>query len=160
MLPDVGRDNDDRVSVGRRGGPPAPLGPSVRGYSGQYISPVAQLNAGRWRVGRAYRAGRLVCGCVHVTVSVDERLGLTERERRMIGVRFHEPVDDELRIELTELARRRGRASLRAAERIAPIEVVIEDPHGQHQRVVGGLRPPQRRHGQLREIVFRLREPE
>jgi hypothetical protein len=93
-----------------------------------------------------------------VIVSVDERLGLTERERRMIGVRFHEPVDDELRIELTELARRRGRASLRAAERIAPIEVVIEDTHGQHQRVIGGLRPPQRRHGQLREIVFRLRE--
>jgi hypothetical protein len=30
--------------------------------------------------------------------------------------------------------------------------------HGQHQRVIGGLRPPQRRHGQLREIVFRLRE--
>jgi hypothetical protein len=114
--------------------------------------------SGRWRVGRAYRAGRLVCGCVHVTIGLDERLGLTARERRMIRVRFHEPVDDELRTDLTELARRRGRASERAADRIDPIEVVVDDPCGEHERMIGGLRPPQRRHGQLREIEFGLDE--
>jgi hypothetical protein len=111
-------------------------------------------SAGHWRIGRAYRAGRLVCGFVHVTVSLDDRLGLTERERRMIRVRFHEPVDDDLRAELTELARRRGTASRRAAERITPIELVVDDPCGEHERMIGGLQPPHRRHGQLREIEF------
>lgn len=114
--------------------------------------------SGRWRIGRAYRSGRLVCGCVHVTISLDERLGLTQRERRLIRVRFHEPVDDDLRTELTELARRRGAASERAAERSDPIEVVVDDPRGEHERMIGSLRPPQRRHAQLREIEFGLRE--
>jgi len=115
-------------------------------------------SAGRWRIGRAYRAGRLVCGCVHVAISLDERLGLTQRERRMVRVRFHEPVDDDLRTELTELARRRGTASDRAAERIAPIELVVDDPCGEHQRIVGRLQPPQRRHGELRDVEFALRK--
>jgi hypothetical protein len=115
-------------------------------------------SAGRWRIGRAYRAGRLVCGCVHVRVSLDERLGLTERERLMVRVRFHEPVDDALRAELSELARRRGTASHRAAERIAPIEIVVDDPRSEHERVVGSLQPPQRRYGQLREIEFGFRD--
>jgi hypothetical protein len=113
-------------------------------------------SAGRWRIGRAYRADRLVCGCVQVAVSLDERLGLTERERRMVRVRFCEPVDDDLRVELTELARRRGVASLRAAERIAPIELVVDDPHRENERIVGGLQPPHKRHGPLREIEFGL----
>jgi hypothetical protein len=116
-------------------------------------------SAGRWRVGRAYRAGRLVCGLVHVRVSVDHRLGLTQRERRMVRVRFCEPVDDDLRAELTELARRRGAASERMAERIAPIELLIDDPCGEHQHMIGGLRPPQRRHGPLREIEFGFGQP-
>jgi hypothetical protein len=93
-----------------------------------------------------------------VTVSLDERLGLTERERRMIWVRFYEPVDDDLRTDLTELARRRGTASHRAAARIDPIEVVVDDRHSEHERIVGCLQPPQRRHGQLREIEFGFRE--
>ena len=112
------------------------------------------LGAGRWRVGRAYRAGRLVCGCVHVAIRVDDRLGLTRRERRIVRVRFCEPVADDLRTELTELARRRGPASERVAERIAPIELVIDDPHGEHEHITGRLRPPHRRHGRLREIEF------
>lgn len=58
--------------------------------------------------------------------------------------------------ELSELARRRGPASERAAERIDPIELVIDDPHGEHERITGRLRPPQRRHGRLREIEFGL----
>jgi hypothetical protein len=72
----------------------------------------------------------------------------------MVRVRFHEPVDDALRSELTALARRRGSASGRVAERIDPIELVIDDPPGEHERMTGGLRPPQRRHGELREIEF------
>ena len=128
--------------------------PFARGSAPVAVDTARTASAARWRLGRAYRAGRLVCGCVHVRVSLDERLGLTERERRMIRVRFHEPVDDELRAELIELTRRRGTASHRAAERIAPIELVVDDPHSEHERMVGGLRPPQRRHGQLREIEF------
>jgi hypothetical protein len=130
--------------------------PFARGTAPAVVDAGRTLSASRWRIGRAYRAGRLVCGCVHVTVSLDERLGLTERERRMVRVRFHEPVADDLRAELTELARRRGMASHRAAERIAPIELVVDDPCGEHDRIVGGLQPPQRRHGQLREIEFGL----
>lgn len=114
--------------------------------------------SGRWCIGRAYRAGQLVCGCVHVAISLDERLGLTERERRLVRVRFHEPVDDDLRIDLAELAGRRGLASDRVAERVDPIEVVIDDPRGGQERMIGGLRPPQRRHGPLRDLMFGLRE--
>jgi hypothetical protein len=119
-------------------------------------SPV--LGAERWRVGRAYRGGRLVCGCVHVAIRFDDRLGLTRRERRTVRVRFCEPVADELRAELSELARRRGGAGERAAERIDPIEVVIEDPSGRYERMTGRLRPAHTRHGRLREIEFGLRE--
>jgi hypothetical protein len=126
----------------------------VRGGAPAAVETNRTPSTGHWRIGRAYRAGRLVCGCVHVTVSFDERLGLTERERRIIRVRFHEPVDDDLRAQLTELARRRGTASHRAAERITPIELVVDDPRSEHERIVGGLQPPQRRHGQLREIEF------
>ena len=107
-------------------------------------------------LGRAYRAGRLVCGCVHVSFSVDDRLGLTEQERRLVRVRFHEPVADDLRTDLTQLVRRRGGASDRAAERIDPIELVVDDPRGERQRMIGCLQPPQARHGQLREIDFGL----
>jgi hypothetical protein len=103
----------------------------ARGTAPATVETARTASAGHWRIGRAYRAGRLVCGCVHVTVSLDERLGLTERERRMIRVRFHEPVDDDLRAELTELAHRRGTASERAAERITPIELVVDDPQSE-----------------------------
>ena len=113
---------------------------------------------GRWRTGRAYRAGRLVCGCVQVAMGFDDRLGLTRRERRTVRVRFCEPVADELRAELSELARRRGSAGEWVAERIDPIEVVIDDPAGEHERMTGRLRPAHTRHGRLREIEFGLRE--
>jgi hypothetical protein len=112
----------------------------------------------RVKLGRAYRSGRLVCGCVHITVSLDDRLGLTRRERRLVRVRFHEPLDDEVRAELGRLVRKRGSAALRLAEDIDPIEVVVDDPHGAHVRIVGRLQPPQVRHGQLRDIEFGLRE--
>lgn len=111
-------------------------------------------DTGCWRMGRAYRAGRLVCGCVHVAIRLDDRLGLTRRERRMVRVRFCEPLADDLRAELITLARRRGTASERAAERIGPMELVIDDPAGEHERITGRLRPPHRHHGRLREIEF------
>ena len=114
----------------------------------------------RCRVGRAYRAGRLICGWVQVTVSDDERLGLTEQERRLVRVRFHEPLDDGLRRELTQLLRRRGAAAGRAAERIDPIEVVVDDPDAERERIVGRVEPPQVHHGPLRDIEFALRRLE
>jgi hypothetical protein len=106
---------------------------------------------------RAYRSGRLVCGCVHVTVRLDDRLGLTQQERRHIGVSFREPLDDDVRADLGRLVRQHGSAARRAAERIDPIEVVIDDPHGARVRIVGRLQPPQARHGQLRDIEFELK---
>jgi hypothetical protein len=122
------------------------------------VTAVGTLRADRrCRMGRAYRAGRLVCGCVHVTVSLDGRLGLAPHERRLVRVRFHEPLDDALRTELTQLVRRRGAGARRAVERVDPIEVVVDDLHGECQRVVGHLQPPQVRHGLLRAIEFELK---
>jgi hypothetical protein len=95
---------------------------------------------------------------VQVTVGLDDRLGLTRSERRMVRVRFCEPVDDNLRAELGTLVRRRGTASRRAAERMEPIELVIDDPSGEYERITGRLQPPDTRHGRLGEIEFGLRE--
>jgi hypothetical protein len=75
----------------------------------------------------------------------------------VVRVRFHEPLDDDLRSELTQLVRRRGAAARRVVERVDPIEVVVDDPHGERQRIVGRLEPPQMRHGLLRDIDFELR---
>jgi hypothetical protein len=111
----------------------------------------------RCRLGRAYRAGRLVCGWVQVSISDDERLGLTEQERRLVRVRFHEPIDDGLRSDLTVLLRRRGASAARVAERIDPIEIVVDDPHGERERIRGRIAPPQAHHGPLRDIEFALR---
>jgi hypothetical protein len=116
--------------------------------------------AGQLRAGRAYRAGRLVCGWVQVVTNDDGRLGLTRRERCVVRVRFAEPLDDGLRMELTQLVRRRGAAAGRAAERIAPIEVVVDDPLGGRERFVGRVEPPPRHHGPLRDVQFALRSVE
>jgi hypothetical protein len=114
----------------------------------------------RIRLGRAYRSGRLICGWVQVTISDDARLGLTQQERRLVRVRFHEPLDDRLRSELTQLLRRRGAAAGRAAERIDPIEVVVDDPDTERERIVGRVQPPQVHRGALRDIEFALRKLE
>jgi hypothetical protein len=114
----------------------------------------------RRRLARAYRSGRLICGWVQVTISDDERLGLTQQERQVVRLRFHEPLDDGLRSELAELLRRRGAAARRAAERIDPIEVVVDDPYGARQRILGSVQPPQAHHGRLRDIEFALRRVE
>ena len=75
-------------------------------------------------------------------------------------MRFHEPLDDGLRSELTQLLRRRGAAAGRAAERIDPIEVVVDDPEAERERIVGRVEPPQVRRGALRDIEFALRKLE
>jgi hypothetical protein len=106
--------------------------------------------------GRAYRAGRLICGRVQVTISDDERIGQTAEERCVVELRFHEPLDDRLRVELTRLLRRRGAAAGRAAERIDPIEVVVDDPSAARLRIVGRIQPPRVHHGALRDIEFPL----
>jgi hypothetical protein len=87
----------------------------------------------------------------------DGRLGLAPRERCVVRVRFHEPLDDELRAELIRLVRRRGAAGRRVVERVDPIEVVVDDPYGERERIVGHLESPQMRHGQLHAIEFELR---
>jgi hypothetical protein len=113
----------------------------------------------RWPAGRAYRAGRLVCACVQVTISLDDRLGLTERERRRVRVSFHEPLDDDLRSELTKLMHRRGAAARRIADASQTIAVIVTDHDSGPLRIVGQLQPPEARHAPLREIEFGLREP-
>ena len=114
----------------------------------------------RYRWGRAYRDGRLVAGRVRLIVDHDVRVGLAPRERRRRFVRaaFLERVDPALRDELAAVARRRGAAARRAAERMDPIEVVIEDPYRGRQRIVGLVQPPQRHRGDLDAIEFGLVE--
>ena len=125
---------------------------------GDLASAVATMQ--RRGLGRAYRTGRLVCGWVQVTIGNDQRIGLTEQERQLVRVRFHEPLDDGLRFELTQLIARRGAAARRAAERIDPIEIVVDDPQGARERIIGRVEPPQMRHGRLRDIEFALRKLE
>ena len=112
------------------------------------------------RAARVYRAGRLVCGWAQVTIRDDGRLGLTREERRVVSVRFHEPLDDDLRAELREMVRRRGQAARRVAERVDPIEVVVDEPAGGSWRIVVYVQPPQARHGALRDVEFSLRATE
>jgi hypothetical protein len=109
--------------------------------------------------GRAYRDGSLVCGRVRITTGRDDRLGLAPRERRRYVVaRFQDRVHPTLRSELAELARRRGSAARRAAERMEPIVIVIDDPRHGRDRIVGRIEPPQIRRGDLRDMEFGLRE--
>jgi hypothetical protein len=115
----------------------------------------------RYGWARAYRNGRLVAGRVRLTVDHDVRVGLAPREgrRRSLRAAFLERVDPILRDELTAVARRRGAAARRAADRMDPIEVVIEDPHHGHQRIVGRVQPPQQSPcDDLDAIEFGLRE--
>jgi hypothetical protein len=109
---------------------------------------------------RAYRDGHLVAGRVRLIVDHDVRVGLAPRERRRRSLRaaFVERVDPALRAELVAVARRRGAAARRAADRMEPIEVVIDDPHRGRQRIVGRVQPPQVRHGDLCDIEFAVRE--
>lgn len=95
---------------------------------------------------------------MRVTFSRDDRLGLAPRERRTVNARFEDRLDPALRAELTDLARRRGAAALRAAERIEPIVLMVGDPRNGRERIVGRIAPPQTRRGDLRDVEFGLRE--
>jgi hypothetical protein len=114
----------------------------------------------RYAWGRAYRDGTLVCGRVNVIVDHDIRVGLAprERRRRFLRAAFTERVDPTLRAELAAVARHHGAAARRAADRMDPIEVILDDPHRGRQRIVGRVQPPQQRHGDLDEIEFVVRE--
>lgn len=113
----------------------------------------------RYAWGRAYRDGEMVCGRVHLTIGRDGGLGLTQHERRYVVAQFVERLHPALRKELTELARRRGSAARRAADRMDPVEVVFDDRRLGRQRIIGWIQPPQVRCGELRVIEFGLREP-
>ena len=114
----------------------------------------------RYGWARAYRDDRLVAGRVRLTVDLDVRVGLAARERRRRSVRaaFTERVDADLRAELAAVARQRGAAARRAADRMEPIEVVVDDPRHGRERIVGRVVPPQQCRGDLDEIEFGLRE--
>ena len=109
--------------------------------------------------GRAYRGQQLVCDRVRITMGRDDdRLGLAGYQRRYIVARFADRVDGALRSELTDLLRRRGAAARRIAERMAPIEIVIDDPRRGRQCMTVHLQPPQLRCGGLHDVEFALRE--
>ncbi len=120
----------------------------------------AGLTQQRDRLGRAYRDGRLVCARVHVTISRDDRLGLAGHERRYVLARFQDHLDGPLRSELIALIRRRGAAARRVADSLDEIEIVLNAPDGEHERIIGRLQPPEVRHGRLRDIEFGLRDIE
>jgi len=116
------------------------------------------ISARRHAWGQAYRDGSLVCARVRVTFSRDERLGLAPRERRTVIARFEDRLDPALLAELAELARRRGAAALRAAERMEPIVLMVGDRRNDRERIVGQIAPPQTRRGDLRDVEFAVRE--
>jgi hypothetical protein len=112
----------------------------------------------RYRWARAYRDGRLVCGRVDLTVRADTRLGLAPRERRDLAAYFVERLSPCLRGELAQVVRRRGAAAQRAAESLAPIELVFHDARLGRQLLVVRVGPPQVRCRELCDIAFTLRE--
>jgi hypothetical protein len=112
----------------------------------------------RYGWARAYRDGELVCGRVDLRVWDSGRLGLTANERREVAVRFLERLAPGFRRELDALLRRRGDVARRIAERMDAIELVADHAEMGDLRIVGHLQPPQRRHGEMYEIEFGLRE--
>jgi hypothetical protein len=112
------------------------------------------VTEGGCRLARAYREGELVCGRVDLRIRSDARLGLAPRERRQLVARFVELLAPAFRHELEQLIYRRGAA----ADRIGTIELVIEDPQRDGQRLVGHLEPPQLRRWELSETEFVIRE--
>jgi len=112
----------------------------------------------RYRWARAYRDGELVCGRVDLRVWDSGRLGLTAHERREVAVRFLERLAQGFGRELDALVRRRGDVARRIAERMEAIELVADHTDMGDLRIVGHVQPPQRRHGEMYEIEFGLRE--
>ena len=112
----------------------------------------------RYRRARAYRDGELICDRVDLTIRADPRIGLAPRERRQLIVRFVERLAPTFRHELEQLVRRRGAAATRIGDRIESIELVVDDPQRDGQRLIGRLEPPQWRRWELSENEFVIRE--
>ena len=121
-------------------------------------SPTRISTRPRYLWARAYRHGELVCGRVDLRVWDSGRLGLTADERREVAVRFLERIAPGFRRELDGLRGRRGSFARRVAERMEPIELVADHVEMGDLRIVGHLQPPQRRHGEMYETEFGLRE--
>lgn len=119
---------------------------------------VAPLTQRGYHWARAYRDGELICGRVDLEVRPDARLGLAPRERRQLIVRFVDRLAPAFRHELEQLVCRRGAAAARIGDRIGPIELVIEGPLQDGQRLVGHLEPPQWRRRELSKTEFLIRE--
>src|SRR5918998_489921 len=136
------------------------LDTAARGLEPRVVPPASTHIPTRPRYGwaRAYRNGELVCGRVDLRIWDSGRLGLTAQERREIGVRFVERITPGFRRELDALRGRRGSFAHRAAERMEPIELVADHLGIGDLRLVGHLRPPQHRHGEMYEIEFAVRE--
>jgi hypothetical protein len=108
--------------------------------------------------GRAYREGSLVCGRVQVKLGRDRRAGGGPQARRYVAARFVDRLHPDLRAELTELAHSGGALAWRAAERMQPIVLVVDDPSFGRERIVARIEPPQVPRGFLRDVEFGLRE--
>lgn len=115
------------------------------------------MNERRWTA-RAYRGEQMVCARVLVETGLDDRVGLTRRERHKVTARFVESLDPKLREELMALVLQRGARARRVAADLEPITLKV-DSGGARMYVVGKLEPPQSRGRMaLREIEFRVRE--
>lgn len=117
----------------------------------------------RYRWGRAYRGGRLVCARVHVVIVSDVRIAPSPPVRQQLRIRFLAGVDRTLQDELEQLARSRGMRSRRLVEQFDPVKIVWEEPPhgwgpGGRRSHVGRLEAGPIRHAaSLEEVDFRLR---
>lgn len=115
------------------------------------------MNERRWTA-RAYRGEQMVCATVVVQTGLDDRVGLTQRERHRVTARFVENLDPKLRKELMAMVRQRGARARRVAEELEPITLKV-DSGGARMCVIGKLQPPQiRGRPDLREVEFQVRE--
>lgn len=112
----------------------------------------------RFYRGRAFRDGELVCEQIVLAVVSDGRLGLAPWERHYTTVRFLRGIELGLRNELVGVLRSRGARSKRLAERVEPIDLVVED-RGEECELRGRLEPPVVRSAWIEQVDFRLRVP-
>jgi hypothetical protein len=111
----------------------------------------------RFLSGRAYRDGRLVCEHVGIVIVSDGRIAPDPPlMRRRLSVQFVAGVEPSLRAELQRLLDARGSRGSRLAEALPPIEIVVDEVHGE-RRMTGRLEAPIARNGAFHEIDFRVR---
>lgn len=100
--------------------------------------------------GRAKRHGAIVCARLRALVRSD---GLHQQ----VSVRFLAGLEPALRDELEQLRNARGSSGARLVERLAPIDLELRSPRGDHQLTGCRLGPPIARFAPLEQIDFRLR---